>query len=206
MLADDHPSIIGGLITALEAYGYEVVGSVADPESVWSEYERLRPDVLILDVQFNSLDTGLQIARSLLEKHQKAKIIFYSQYSQPELIRAAYRLGGSGFVTKNARISSLVEAIAHVASKGIYMGPAVAEIMAKLAIEGDEAPQSLLNERELKVFAHMASGLTNAEIAGQMELSTKTISNISQAVKDKLRIHRQADLTRLAIKHHIIRA
>jgi len=206
MLADDHPSIIGGLVAALDAFGIDIVGSVTEADAVYAEYEKHLPDVLVLDVQFNAIDTGLQIARLLLEKHPKAKIIFYSQYSQPELIRAAYRLGGSGFVTKNTRISSLADAIAHVATKGMFMGPEVSEIMAKLAIEGEQAPETLLAERELKVFGHMAAGLTNTEIAALMDLSPKTISNISQSVKDKLGIHRQADLTRLAIKHHIISA
>ncbi|WP_432379698.1 response regulator transcription factor [Duganella sp. P38] len=69
---------------------------------------------------------------------------------------------------------------------------------------GDLSPQSQLDERALEIFTLMAEGLTNAEIAEKLDVSTKTISNISQAVKEKLGVHRPAYITRLAVKHGLI--
>lgn len=68
-----------------------------------------------------------------------------------------------------------------------------------IPLRGDASPQSKLSERDLEVFRMMAEGQTNAEIAERLNLSTKTISNISQHVKEELGVHRQADITRLAM-------
>jgi two-component system invasion response regulator UvrY len=73
-----------------------------------------------------------------------------------------------------------------------------------MAVRGDLSPQSQLDERDLAVFKLMAEGLTNAEIADRLNLSTKTISNISQSVKEKLGVHRPAYITKLAVKHGLI--
>jgi DNA-binding NarL/FixJ family response regulator len=71
-------------------------------------------------------------------------------------------------------------------------------------VRGDVTPQSQLDERGLEIFKLMAEGLTNAEIAEKLDLSTKTISNISQSIKEKLGVHRQANITLLAVKHGLI--
>ena len=80
----------------------------------------------------------------------------------------------------------------------------IAERLASIAVRGDVSPQSQLDQRGLEIFKLMAEGLTNAEIAEQLNLSTKTISNISQSVKEKLGVHRQAYITKLAVKHGLI--
>ena len=82
--------------------------------------------------------------------------------------------------------------------------PQIAERLANLSVRGDVSPQSQLDQRGLEIFKLMAEGLTNAEIAEKLNLSTKTISNISQSVKEKLGVHRQAYITKLAVKHGLI--
>ena len=82
--------------------------------------------------------------------------------------------------------------------------PHIVERLAQLAIAGDASPQTKLDTRELEVLKLIAKGFTNAEIAEKLDLSPKTISNTSQAMKDKLGIHRPADITRLALKHGLI--
>ena len=84
--------------------------------------------------------------------------------------------------------------------------PEIAERLALLSLRGDDSPQSKLTQRDLEVFCLMAEGQTNAQIAEKLNLSTKTISNISQHVKDELGVHRQADITRLAVKYMLISA
>ena len=86
----------------------------------------------------------------------------------------------------------------------LYFLPQIAERLANLSVRGDESPQSLLNERDLEIFKLMAEGLTNAEIAERLDLSLKTISNVSQAIKEKLGVHRPAYITKLAVKHGLI--
>ena len=86
----------------------------------------------------------------------------------------------------------------------LYFMPPIAERLANLSVRGDASPQASLDERELDIFTSMAEGLTNVEIAEKLNLSAKTISNVSQTIKEKLGIHRPALITKLAVKHGLI--
>lgn len=201
LLADDHPLIMAGFAMSLEGFGIEVVGQALTPEDTVKRYQALQPDVLVLDIRFGEKLTGLDAARSVISQFPDAKIVFLSQFDQDNLIKEAYGLGGRAFVTKNSSPEQLATAIQQVHAGEVYFLPRVAEHLATLAIHGDPSPRSILDPRELQVFTYMAQGLTNAEMAESLDLSLKTISNLSQAVKEKLRMHRAADITRLAIKH-----
>ena len=100
--------------------------------------------------------------------------------------------------------ADLANAVRQAHEGKLYFLPHIAERLANLSVRGDASPQSQLDERGLEIFKLMAEGLTNAEIAEKLNLSTKTISNISQAVKEKLGVHRQAYITKLAVKHGLI--
>jgi DNA-binding NarL/FixJ family response regulator len=107
-------------------------------------------------------------------------------------------------VTKDCDPADLAEAVRQAHAGKLYFPPQIAERLASLAVRGDISPQSQLDERSLEIFKLMAEGLTNNEIAERLNLSTKTISNISQSVKEKLGVHRQAYITKLAVKHGLI--
>ncbi len=201
LLADDHPLIMAGFAMSLEGFGIAVVGQALTPEDAVKRYQELLPDVLVLDIRFGARLTGLDAARNIISQCRDARIVFLSQFDQDNLIKEAYGLGGRAFVTKNSSPEQLATAIQHVHAGEVYFLPQVAEHLATLAIHGDPSPKSMLDPRELQVFTYMAQGLTNPEMAETLDLSLKTISNVSQAVKEKLGMHRAAEITRLAIKH-----
>ena len=204
MLADDHPIVMSGFAMSLEGEGMHVVAQVKTPQEALEHYAQLLPDVLILDIRFGAQLTGLDAAKQVLAQFPKARLIFLSQFDQDSLIKEAYRLGARAFVTKDCDPSELALAVSRAHAGELYFMPSIAERLANLSVRGDASPQSLLDERELAIFVSMAEGLTNAEIAEKLDLSTKTISNISQSVKERLGIHRPADITRLAVKHGLI--
>lgn len=204
LLADDHPVIIEGLRAALVRHDVEVVGQVECAQQVVSAYLEAKPDVLVLDVRFGPGPTGLDVARSLRERAPAARIVFYSQFDQDEVIREAYRLGAAAFITKNTLPAELASAIHAVANGKTYFLPAIAERLALLGLRGEESPRARLEARELDIFVQLATGATNNEIAERMGLSTKTISTIAQAVKEKLGVHRPAEITRLAMRYGLI--
>ena len=177
LIADDHPLILVGLTTALTGLGLKVVGQVSAAGEVVERYAETRPDVLILDIRFEGDVTGLDVARELLKRFADARIVFYSQFDQDEIINEAYRIGGRAFVTKNTPATRLVEAIraAHQDARP-YFPPEIADRLALLKVRGDDSPQAKLEAREFEVFKLMARGLTNAEMAENMGLSVKTIS------------------------------
>ncbi|MBZ2205965.1 response regulator transcription factor [Massilia soli] len=204
LLADDHPIVMTGFAMSLSGLGMDVVGQAKTPDEAAAMYAELRPDVLVLDIRFGTELTGLDAARGILAQFPAARIVFLSQFDQDSLIKETYRIGARAFVTKDCDPADLATAVRHAHADKLYFLPQIAERLANLSVRGDVSPQSQLDARGLEIFKLMAEGLTNAEIAEKLNLSAKTISNISQAVKEKLGVHRQAYITRLAVKHGLI--
>ena len=204
LLADDHPIVMTGFAMSLSSLGMDVVGQAKTPDEASAMYAELKPDVLVLDIRFGTELTGLDAARGILAQFPAARIVFLSQFDQDSLIKETYRIGARAFVTKDCDPADLATAVRHAHADKLYFLPQIAERLANLSVRGDVSPQSQLDPRGLEIFKLMAEGLTNAEIAEKLNLSAKTISNISQAVKEKLGVHRQAYITRLAVKHGLI--
>jgi two-component system invasion response regulator UvrY len=204
LLADDHPLIIEGLTGALKRLGLKVVGFALTAGEVLEKFRRAKPDVLVLDVRFGPGPSGLDVAREVIADDPQARIVFYSQFDQNEVIREAYRLGGAAFITKNTSPELLVQAIEQAHAGKTYFLPEIAERLALLGVKGDPSPGAVLDERELEVFLKLASGLTNNEIAEHMDFSAKTIGAIGQSVREKLGVQRAADMTRLAVRYGLI--
>jgi two-component system, NarL family, invasion response regulator UvrY len=204
LLADDHPLVVDGLAAALERAGFRVVAKVNSAEQIATAFVSAKPDVAVLDVRFGREATGLEAVRELLKAHAKAKIVIYSQFDDDELVQEAYRAGCSAFVTKDRDAATLGAAIVDAHAGKRYFLPEIAERLAVLGLEA-ESPQSVLGERDLQVFAYLARGLTNAEIAVKMGLSVKTISTISQSIKERFGVQRPAEITLLAYKYKILK-
>ncbi|MEC5161643.1 two-component system, NarL family, invasion response regulator UvrY [Janthinobacterium sp. CG_23.3] len=204
LLADDHPIVMSGFAVALASFGIEVVGQVKTPREAICKYTELLPDVLMLDIRFGDGATGIDAAKEVLKAHPGARIIFLSQFDQDSLIKESYKIGARAFLTKDCDPADLANAVTRAHEGGLYFLPLIAERLANLSVRGDYSPQSLLDEREFDVFILMAKGMTNLEMAEQLKLSPKTISNLSQAVKEALGMTRMADIARLAIKHELL--
>ncbi len=203
LLVDDHPIVLAGFATSLSSRGISVIGQTTASEDVITQYKELAPDILVLDIKFGSHLSGLDTAKNLLTEFPDAKIVFLSQFDQDQFIKKAYKLGARAFITKTCTPKELANSLKKVYEGDIYFLPQVAERLAALTIS-DPSPQSLLDSREVEIFTMMAQGLTNVEIAEKMDISAKTVSNVSQAIKEKLGIHRQADITLLAVKHGLV--
>lgn len=203
LLSDDHPILLAGFATSLASHGINVVAQATALEDTITQYEKLLPDILVLDIKFGSHLTGLDAAQSLLTKFPDANIVFLSQFDQDQFIKRAYKLGARAFVNKTCTTKELATALKKVHDGDIYFPPQIAERLASLTIR-DPSPQSLLDEKELEVFIMLARGLTPVEIGEKMNRSSKTISNTAQTIKDKLGIQRYADMTLLAVKHGLV--
>ena len=202
LLADDHPTLMMGFATLLTQAGMVVVAQIKTAEEAIEQCFRLKPDVIVLDVRFGPGMTGLDAARAILARSAKAKIIIYSQFDQPAMAMQAYKIGVAAYITKGSETEVLIEAIKQVHSGEKYMLPAMTDKFARMQLgEGELPPQSILDARELTVFKLMAEGYTNIEIARQLNLSEKTISNTTHSVKEKLKASRPAELTRIAIRN-----
>ena len=101
LIADDHPLIIEGLTLSLGKRGIEVAGHASAPSDVVRQYRQCKPDVVVMDIGFGQSSTGLDVAREIIGLDPEARVVFYTQYDQDEIVREAYRLGGRGFVPKS---------------------------------------------------------------------------------------------------------
>ncbi|WP_047197279.1 response regulator transcription factor [Caldimonas brevitalea] len=206
LIADDHPLVADALSTGVREHNIEVVGRTTQPAEVLEMYERLSPDVLVLDVRFGrgAASTGLDVARQLLGIHEQARVVFYTQFDSDPILRESYLVGASAFLPKSSPLTDVAEAIAKVHAEGTYFLPDVARRMALLSLRRDTSPQSLLEPRELEVFRYMALGMETTDIAERMRLSPKTISNVRQVVKQKLKEEHPARLALLAVQAGVI--
>lgn len=201
LLADDHPIPMAGFASSLAEHGITVIGKAGTPDEAVKMYDELEPNVLILDIRFGERLTGLDAAKELLLRKPTANIVFLSQFDQDTLVQESYRIGGRAFLTKDCNSNDLVAAVTSASAGDQYFPPNIAKRLASLSVGVDKSPRSLLDTREFEIFVLMAKGCTNVEMADQLSLSAKTISNISQSIKIKLNMHRPADITRLAIKY-----
>lgn len=204
LIADDHPVIIAGLTTALNRFEVKVVDSVGTVDEVVDKYAETKVDVIVLDIRFAGSETGLDVARQLLERFPQARIVFYSQFDDDEIIAEAYRLGGFAFVPKSSNASMLADAIKDAHAGRRYFPKEIAERLALIGVRGDDSPQSRLEPRELDIFKLIAEGFSNVEIGEKISMSEKTVRQYRNNIKEKLGLERDADITRLAVKHMML--
>ncbi len=127
VLADDHHIVRQGLRTLLEAEGdFAVIGEEADGLKVVALVERLRPDVLLLDVRMPGLN-GLEITRQIVQRALKTRIVILSMHADRNLVLDALRHGAAGYVLKDAPPSDMLVAVREVTAGRRYLSPALTE-------------------------------------------------------------------------------
>ena len=205
MVADDHPMVLSGCQASLSSYGIDTFELIRSPEEVMAAFAQARPDVLVLDVKFGGAKlTGFDVARSVLDQDPNAKIVFWTQFDQDSMIREGYRLGALAYVTKVSDSADLAQAITSAHLGKVFYLPAIAQKLATLSVHGDQSPTQVLDARELAIFKLIAQGATHVEVAEKLDLAVRTISSISQSIKDKLGTHRAAELTLIAVRYGLI--
>lgn len=208
LLADDNPLFIDGFRHALTRYGI-VVSSVADSTaSILPCYKETQPDVLVVDVRFDSKRlgnnlNGLDVCEQLLAECRDAKIMVFSQFDDLYIIEKAYKLGALAFVLKDEAVDVLAHAIREVAMGQEFFTPSIAQLLARSSVL-EHNPSKLLDAKESKAFLLTADGCSFTEIAQVMGISTKTVGTLLKSVRSKLSIESVADFTKLAIRYGLL--
>ena len=121
LLADDNPEILD-YAAQLLAPEFEVLGALPDGESVLRDFQRMKPDVVVLDISMGSL-SGLEVARRLLQMGHQARIVFLTVHEEAEFICAAFGAGGAAYIVKSRLNSDLVDALHATLAGRIYLSP-----------------------------------------------------------------------------------
>lgn len=204
LLADENPIFATGCALTLARYGIEVIGEVKAPANIIASYDRLQPEVVLIDASLGGKQNGLEAAKNMLLMRPDVKIVVLGVDGQAAACREAYRIGACAFVSKDRDPADLAQAINRARAGTLFFMPHVAEHLANAKVRGDDCPHELLDGREFEIFRLIALGRTNVEMASLLSLSLKTISNYSMSIKAKLRTERIAELTRIAVRYGVI--
>lgn len=205
MIADDHRLVRAGLSELLrDQPGIEVVGEAEDGEAVLDMAPRLKPDVILMDVQMPRLG-GIEATRRLSTGHPEVRVIALSALDADPVPARIMEAGAWGFLGKSAEPDEVITAVRRVADGERYVPAALAKRLALSSKSGEALGRFMdLSRRELELVLYTAQGLGTLAIAQRLCLSPKTVSTYRRRVYDKLDVDNDIDLIKLAAGHGLI--
>ena len=203
LIVDDHPVVRQGLRTFLDVQAdLTVVGEAADGEACVAEAERVRPDVILLDLRMPGAD-GLAALRGLREQNSPAKVLVITSFTEPSAVLPAVRAGAAGYVYKDVDPPALAAAIRAVYAGHVLLHPEVAELLTGER-PAATASAARLTARERQVLAEIAHGRSNREIARALALSEKTVKTHVSAVLTKLGVQDRTQAALMAVRGGLV--
>lgn len=190
VLAEDQAMLRGALTALLNLEAdIEVVGTAADGEMAWRELQRLKPDLLVTDIEMPGL-TGIELAQRIHRHALPMRVVIVTTFARAGYLRRALDAGVSGYLLKDAPAEQLAEALRKVHAGGRAIDP-------QLAMEAwTEADP--LNDRERQVLRLAGEGLSAGDIAKQLNLSQGTVRNYLSEAIGKLGVSNRIEAFRLA--------
>ena len=208
VLADDHHVVRKGLHALLAAEGdLDIVGEEADGLKVVDLVERLRPNILLLDVQMPGL-SGLEITRRISQRGLRTRVVILSMHANETYVLEALRHGAAGYVLKDATPAEVVEAVREVSAGRRYLSRGLSdraiEAYAQKANATASDPYESLTTREREVLQLSAESSSATEIAARLGISPRTVETHRENLMRKLGLQSQTDLIRYALRRGIL--
>jgi DNA-binding NarL/FixJ family response regulator len=205
VLVDDHTMLRQGLRRALEAEGIKVVGEAADGDEAVKVALAHRPDVVLMDVSMPITD-GIDATRQLLAADARMRVVMLTMHIDRDIIDRSLKAGAVGYLTKDAAISEVVDAIRLAANGDTVLSPRLAEAMLTEArSEATVEAGSIISAREEEVLQLVADGLGTTEIAARLFISQKTVKNHLASIYDKLDARDRTQAVLMAVKMGIVK-
>ena len=205
VIADDHLMVMEGLRKILQSE-CEVVGTAEDGRSLLRVAAELKPDIVLLDISMPLLN-GVEAARELRKTVPATKLIFVTMHADATYVAGAFRAGASGYVLKRCASSELISAIHEVLQGRKYITPLVRRDVVGNSPGSPSWSGGLsgeLTDRQREVVQLVAEGRSVKEIAGILNISSKTVAFHKSNVMRRLGIYSTAELTKYALEHGII--
>lgn len=207
LLVDDHEMMREALRHLIEAHeGISVVGEASDGRQAVEAVERLKPDVVVMDIWLPRL-SGIAATKEIVRREPRTKVVILTQHERRSFVEDALRAGAAGYVVKSGSCRQLIEAIESVARGRSYIAPAVTDHLVGAIAHGAQLPQvglAILTEREREVLQRIAEGLGSKEIAAELHLSQRTVESHRANLMRKLDIHKVSGLVRVAIREGLV--
>ncbi|MBD0023120.1 response regulator [Gordonia pseudamarae] len=174
VLADDHPVVRAGLRAMLAGDpDLDLIGEAATPDDAVALVTDLRPDVVLMDLQFGTAETGADATRRIRALPAPPAVLVLTNYDTDGDILGAVEAGASGYLLKDAPPDELIAAIRAAAAGETALAPAIAgRLLARM-----RSPRPGLSTRELEVLRLVAGGATNNDIATRLHISEATVKS-----------------------------
>lgn len=207
LMADDHSLVLAGLRRLVEELG-DVVGTVEDGRALIEEAQRLRPDLILLDISMPLLN-GLDAARKLTKLVPDSKLIFVTMHATPTYVAEAFKAGASGYLIKQSAEAELKQAIQAVWRSQHYMTPSVTKDMMAATLHPSQEricrrPVTALTSRRREVLQLIAEGKSTRSIASILHISVKTVEFHRTRLMEELDLHSTAELTKYAVSEGLV--
>jgi len=193
LLADDHPMIRTAIEVLLRDTSYEIVGSAASGEETLGALDRVKPDILLLDLQMPD-GTGMDVLRQLHPKANAPRIVILTAAIDDASLLEAKSLGVSGMVLKSSDPAYILECLDRVSRGGQWIDPELAERVQELAEAFGSSGRPTLAPRERQLVRFVRQGLRNREIAQRLGVTEGTVKVYLHAVFDKLGVSNRTEL------------
>ncbi|MDQ6691359.1 MAG: response regulator transcription factor [Candidatus Dormibacteraeota bacterium] len=210
LIADDQALVRAGFRLILESQpDFEVVGEAGDGKEAVAAAERVRPDLVLMDIRMPAVN-GLEAARQILAAAGgSTRVIMLTTFDLDEYVYAALRAGASGFLLKDVTPEELIAAVRTVAGGDALLGPSITRRLIERYVTGDGSSANgelgQLTPRELEVLRLMARGLANHEIAEKLSLSESTVKTHVAHILDKLQLDNRVQAVVVAYESGLVR-
>lgn len=208
IIADDHPLVLLAVENLMSGFpNIEVVGRAADSDELFAEAQRVKCELVVMDLHMpgGGLGDGIDMVRLFRERNPDVVIVILTMETAAEALQSLISLGVGGVVSKRDRIDLIHVAIITALARECYLGPAIRTLMADASLTRRiDFVRQVLSKRELEVLTQYASGLGVTEIALRLGRSVKTISAQKCTAMRKLSLQSDADLFRFAAEHGVV--
>ena len=206
LIVDDHPVVREGLRQILkETPDISVTAEASNGQEALSKAMENDVDVILLDLSMPGRN-GLDVLSLLKNVKPNLQILILSTYPEQQYAVRALKAGAAGYLTKESAPEELITAIRKVSHSGKYISSSLAEKLAFDLENGGPKPlDAALSDREYHVMCMIASGKTVKEIAGELNLSIKTISTYRTRILEKMNLKNNAEIARYAIKQDLVK-
>ena len=199
LIADDHAIVRMGLVTLLGAQdGFEVVGEASNGEQAVSRALKLRPDVIVMDLVMPKKD-GVAATAELREKLPTVKCLILTSFGTADEMHAALQAGAAGILLKSSANSKLVASIRKVAAGKTVIADDVEQLLS------EDQPVAELSPRQREILESITRGLSNAQIALQLDISAESVKTHMAKLFTKLGAASRAEAVAIAMRKHLLK-
>lgn len=215
LVVDDHSVVRQGIITLLEdEEDLIIAGEASDGDEVWDMVEKVKPDVILLDLTMPRMP-GLDVIKQIVPVFPTARILVFSMHNNTDYMLSSALSGASGYLEKDTGRDEMLKAIRTIARGDLYFPPYASSVIIKnllkqLARVPDARPEQeevqeksiwkIITPREQQILKCLTEGMSSKDIAEKFDISSNTVANQRASIMKKANVKNTAELISLAMK------